>query len=76
MRNSYGNAFLRSQDEKGKLTLKVLTFIASPMLEILSQTEIKLNWLPVILFQVCMHGIGLTFIKPSVRKQYKRLGII
>ena len=29
------------------LMLKDSTFIASPMLEILSQIEIKLNWLPM-----------------------------
>ena len=50
--------------------MKKLTFIVSPMLEILLQTEIKLNWLPVTSFLVYMHGTRLTFGKNIVRKQY------
>ena len=49
---------------EGKLTLKELTFIDFPMLEIPSQTEIKLNRLPVAPFLVYMHGTRLTFGKP------------
>ena len=33
-------------------------------MEILSQTEIKLNWLPVTPFLVYVHGTRLTFGKP------------
>ena len=51
--------FFRCEIGKGKLTLTKLTFIASPILEILSQTEIKLNWLRMTLFLVYMHGTGL-----------------
>ena len=43
------------------------------MLEILSQIEIKLNWLPMTPFLVYMHGKSLTFGKPFVRKQYNVL---
>ena len=43
-------------------------FIASPMLEILSQMKIESNWLPITSFQVYMHGTHLTFGK-LVRKQ-------
>ena len=57
VRNSSGNAF----------------FIASPMLDFLPQTEIKLNWLPMTPFLVYMHGTHLTFRKPFVRKQYNVL---
>ena len=49
------------------------TSIASPMLEILSQIEIKLNWLPVAPFLVYMYGTRLTFGKHFVRKQYNVL---
>ena len=44
--------------------------IASPILEILSQIETKLNWLPMMPFSVFMHGTCLTFGKPFVRKPY------
>ena len=47
------------------------TYIASPMLVILSQTEIKLHWLSMTPFLVYMHGTHLTCGKPFVRKQYK-----
>ena len=43
------------------------------MLEILSQIEIKLNWLPMMPFLVYMHGRHLTFGKLFVRKQYNIL---
>ena len=48
-------------------------FVASSMLEILSQIEIKLNWLPMTPFLVHMHGMCLTFGKLFVRKQYNVL---
>ena len=44
--------------------------IASPILEILSQIEIKFNWLPMTPFLVYMYGTCLTFGKPFVRKPY------
>ena len=50
VRNSSGNAFLRCEVGQRILILKKSTFIASPMLKVLSQTEIKLNWLPVTPF--------------------------
>ena len=37
--------------------------IASPILEILSQTEIKLNWLPVTPLLVYMHGTCLIILE-------------
>ena len=40
---------------------------------ILSQTEIKLKWLPMTPFLVYMHGTCLTLGKPFVRKPYKAL---
>ena len=46
------------------------------MLEVLSQIEIKLNWLPMIpflVYTVYMRGTHLTFGKPFVRKQYNVL---
>ena len=36
--------------------MKDSTFIASPMLEILSQIEIKSNWFPMTLFLVNIHS--------------------
>ena len=45
-------------------------FIASPLLEILSQIESKSNWLPMTPFLVYMYGMRLTFGKPLIRKQY------
>ena len=51
-------------------------FIAPPMLEILSQVEIKSNWLPMIPFLVYMHHTRLTFGKPFVRKQYNVLAFV
>ena len=53
--------------------LKDSTFIASPMLEILSQIEIKLDWLPMTPFLIYMYGAHLTFGKPFFRKQYNVL---
>ena len=50
-----------------------LKFIACPMLDIVSQTEIKLNWLPMTPFLVYIHNAHLTFGKPFVRKQYNVL---
>ena len=48
--------------------MKDSTLIASPILEVLSQIEIKLNWLPMTPFSVYMHGMCLTFGKPFIRK--------
>ena len=53
--------------------MKDSTFITSSMLEILSQIEIKLNWLPMMPFLVYIHGTPLTFGKPFFRKQYNVL---
>ena len=47
--------------------MKDSTLIASPILEILSQIEIKLNWFPLRPFSVCMYGTCLKFEKPFVR---------
>ena len=44
----------------------IKTLLLSPMLDILSQTEIMLNWLPVMPFLIYMHGTRLTFGKPFV----------
>ena len=43
------------------LTLRESTFVASPMLEILSQIEIKFSCMPMKPFLVYMHGTCLTF---------------
>ena len=48
----------------------VFVFIPSLILKILSQIEIKLNWLPMPPFLVYTHGKCLTFGKPFVRKPY------
>ena len=57
---------------KRKINIGDSTLIASPILEVLSQMEIKLNWLLMTLFIVYMHGTCLTFGKP-VREQYNAL---
>ena len=65
------NVFFRCWIWKGKLTLKNGTLIASHILEILSQLEIKLNWLPMTTtFLIYMHGMCLTFGKPVLSGNY------
>ena len=70
MTDSSGNAFCAVKLVKESIIEGINIYSASPMLEIPSQTEIKLNWLPMTPFLVYMHGTRLTFGKPFVRKQY------
>ena len=58
---------------KRKINIEGRHAYDSPILEFLSQIEIKLNWLPTTPFLVYMHGTWLAFGKPSVRKQYNVL---